>query len=179
MSRASAVPAPTDSALASLYSGAHLLDAYAIALPADATDDIDALTRAVLAQPAGWIRALMRVRDAVMRVVGVKSSREIAAADRARGGEQIGFFPVRSRAGGELVVGEDDRHLDFRSSIMVRGAAAGEGRELIATTVVHCHNRLGRFYLTVIAPFHRAIVRANLNRAAGRGWPQRDEGVGR
>ncbi|QNA83551.1 DUF2867 domain-containing protein [Sphingomonas sp. So64.6b] len=174
MSRASAVPAPTASALAPLYPGAHLLDAYAIVLSADATDDIDALTRTVLAQPAGWIRALMRVRDAVMRLVGVKSSREIAAADRARGGEQIGFFPVRSRAAGELVVGEDDRHLDFRSSIMVRADAAGEGRVLIATTVVHCHGRLGRVYLAVIAPFHRAIVRANLDRAARRGWPRKD-----
>ncbi|MGY4396267.1 hypothetical protein ACVWZA_001440 [Sphingomonas sp. UYAg733] len=176
MSRARAVPAPSDSALAPLYPGAHLLDAYAIALPPGASDDIDALTRAMLAQPAGWMRALMWVRDAVMRLVGVKSSREIAAADRARGGEQIGFFPVRSRAAHELVVGEDDRHLDFRVSTMMRGTVAGEGREFIATTVVHCHNRLGRIYLTVISPFHRMIVRANLDRAARRGWPQRGEG---
>ncbi|HEV3177687.1 MAG TPA: DUF2867 domain-containing protein [Stellaceae bacterium] len=33
-------------------------------------------------------------------------------------------------------------------------------------TVVHCHNRLGRTYLAVIAPFHRAIAQANLERAA-------------
>jgi hypothetical protein len=33
-------------------------------------------------------------------------------------------------------------------------------------TVVHCHNRLGRTYLAVIAPFHRAIARANLEQAA-------------
>jgi hypothetical protein len=30
---------------------------------------------------------------------------------------------------------------------------------------VHCHNRLGRTYLAVIAPFHRVIVRATLERA--------------
>jgi hypothetical protein len=32
--------------------------------------------------------------------------------------------------------------------------------------VVHCHNWLGRTYLAVIAPFHRAIVRASLVQAA-------------
>ena len=32
-------------------------------------------------------------------------------------------------------------------------------------TVVHCHNRLGRTYLAVIAPFHRTILLANLERA--------------
>ena len=32
-------------------------------------------------------------------------------------------------------------------------------------TVVHCHNRLGRTYLAVIAPVHRTILLANLERA--------------
>nr|WP_233286857.1 DUF2867 domain-containing protein [Bradyrhizobium oropedii] len=39
-------------------------------------------------------------------------------------------------------------------------------RELVADTVVHCHNRLGRIYLTTISPFHRMIVRASLEQAA-------------
>jgi hypothetical protein len=63
----------------------------------------------------------------------------------------IGFFPLLSKSAGELVVGEDDRHLDFRVAILLRTGAAG-GRELVAVTVVHCHNRLGRTYLAVIAP---------------------------
>ena len=37
---------------------------------------------------------------------------------------------------------------------------------LVATTVVHCHNRLGHAYLTAIRPFHRLVVRSNLRRAA-------------
>jgi hypothetical protein len=63
-----------------------------------------------------------------------------------------------------LVVGEDDRHLDFRVAILLRAGAAAR-REFVAVTVVHCHNRLGRTYLAVIAPFHRVIVRATLERA--------------
>jgi hypothetical protein len=62
-------------------------------------------------------------------------------------------------------MGENDRHLDFRVAVLVRTDAQG-GRELIVVTVVHCHNRLGRTYLAVIAPFHRTILRANLERTA-------------
>ena len=73
----------------------------------------------------------------------------------------------------EIVVGEDDRHLDFRASFLVSpaGAPAG-GAQLTASTVVHCHNLLGRTYLFISAPFHRLVVKASLRRAAELGWPQ-------
>ena len=61
-------------------------------------------------------------------------------------------------------MGEDDRHLDFQVANLLRTGAAGR-RELVVVTVVHCRNRLGRTYLAVIAPFHRTILRANLERA--------------
>lgn len=172
MTKARAVPAPSDSALALRYAGADLLDAYAIALPERASGDIATLARAVLGEQAGWVRALMRVRDGVMGLFGVKTSKAIGrAAERRREGH-IGFFPVRGRSERELIVGEDDRHLDFRTSVLLREGADGAGRALVATTVVHCHNRLGRVYLRVIGPFHRVIVRGNLDRAARRGWPE-------
>lgn len=170
--KARAVPAPPDSTLALRYAGADLLDAYAIALPERASGDIAALARAVLGEQAGWVRALMRVRDGVMGLFGVKTSKAIGRAAEARREGHIGFFPVRGRSERELIVGEDDRHLDFRASVLLRAGADGVGRELVATTVVHCHNRLGRVYLRVIGPFHRVIVRGNLDRAARRGWPE-------
>jgi hypothetical protein len=163
MIKAHAVPVPPDSVLAPLYVGADLLDAFAIHLPAGASDDLEVLARILFERQAWWIRALTWVRDAVMATVGVKSSRAIGAAAAARG-SVIGYFPLLSKSAGELVVGEDDRHLDFRVANLLRTGAAG-GRELVVVTVVHCHNRLGRTYLAVIAPFHRTILRANLERA--------------
>lgn len=35
---------------------------------------------------------------------------------------------------------------------------------------VYRHNRFGRLYIVVIAPFHRLVVRSALARAAARGW---------
>jgi hypothetical protein len=162
---AHAVPIPSDSVLAPLYGGADLLDAFAIRLPADASDDPEVLAHVAFERQAAWIRALTWVRDAVMATVGVKSSRAIGADAARRGLQVIGYFPVLSKSAGEVVVGGDDRHLDFRVAVLVRADAQGR-RELVVVTVVHCHNRLGRTYLAVIAPFHRTILRANLQRTA-------------
>jgi hypothetical protein len=164
MTKARAVPMPSNSELAPLYAGADLLDAFAIRLPAGASDDLEVLARAAFERPAWWIRALTRVRDLVMATVAVKSSRAIGLAAAAHG-PVIGYFPLLSRSATELVVGDDDRHLDFRVTIQLRADAANR-RELVVGTVVHCHNRLGRIYLATIAPFHRAIARANLEQAA-------------
>jgi hypothetical protein len=90
MIKAHAVPMPSDSVLAPLYVGADLLDAFAIHLPAGASDDPEVLARVAFEQQAAWIRALTWVRDTVMATVGVKSSRAIGAAAATRGLHVIG-----------------------------------------------------------------------------------------
>ena len=164
MIKARVVPVPSDSVLAPLYVGADLLDAFAIHLPAGASDNLEVLARVAFERQAWWIRALTGLRDAIMAPVGVKSSRTVGAAAAARG-PVIGYFPLLSKSAGELVMGGDDRHLDFRVAVLLRTGAAG-GRELVVVTVVHCHNRLGRTYLAAITPFHRVIARASLEQAA-------------
>ena len=163
--RERSVPLPTTSALAGTYKGADLADAYAIALPADSSSDIATLAKAALATPAPWVNALMGLRDAIVAPLGVKTSRQLGR----RGDGRIGVFPVRSRSDNEIILGEDDTHLDFRASVLRRPAKTGS--ELVVTTVVHCHNMLGRTYLAAITPFHGLVVRSGLSRAARRGWP--------
>lgn len=164
--KAYAVPIPSDCVLAPLYRRANLLDAYAVQLPAGASDDIEALVRAGFERQPWWVRTLTRMRDIIMAPVGVKSSRDVGIAAAAQG-PVIGFFPLLSKHAGELVMGADDSHLDFRLAVQQRTAAAG-GRELVVVTVVHCHNWIGRTYIAVITPFHRVIARASLEQAAQR-----------
>lgn len=98
MIRAHAVPPPRDSALVTLYPGADLADAFAVRLPPGAFDDIGVLARAVWGRMSPWwIRALMATRDAAVRLVGIKTSTQIAAAAAARG-PVIGFFRCCRRA---------------------------------------------------------------------------------
>jgi hypothetical protein len=167
---ARAVGLPLQSVIAGLYDGADLADAFAIMLPDVIAADIDQLARAVLGNPSWWFRALLTCRDALVAPFGVKTSAQLCAQLEDAAPAHIDFFPVVSCTADELVIGADDKHLDFRTSVLIRRSTAGERCKLIVTTVVHSHNRLGHLYLLVIAPFHRLVVRANLQRAAATGW---------
>jgi hypothetical protein len=58
------------------------------------------------------------------------------------------------------------------SILCTPGSQPDAGNQLTMSTVVHCHNLLGRTYLSLIAPFHRQVVKASLRRAASLGWPK-------
>jgi hypothetical protein len=158
-----------ESRLVASSQGADLSDAFAIALPHPAAADVVELAKAVFSNPPPIVAPLMRLRDLIMARFGVKTAAEIrrAAAQQPLGA--IGAFRVKEIASKEVVMGEDDRHLNFNTSFLVRQTA--EGRELVWSTVVHCNNRLGRFYLAAIAPVHRRLLPAYLNLTAQRGWP--------
>jgi Protein of unknown function (DUF2867) len=169
--QARAVPLPLESGIASLFAGSDLADSFAITLPPAGTRDILTLSRCLFGHPAPWISILLFLRDGGMRLFGVKTSRQLRSTLRQANQDRIDFFRVHAVTENEVIIGEDDKHLDFRASVLLRRREADSQDELVATTVVHCHNLLGRIYLAVILPFHRLIVRSNLNRAARRGWP--------
>jgi hypothetical protein len=157
------VDPPPTSAIADWYRGADLLDSYAITLPHGAPQDLATLSRALFDRPPLWLRGLLRLRDQIVGPLGVKTTAAIREAGATDGRDRIGFFPVLGRSEHEIVLGEDDRHLDFRASVLLLEDARG-ARRLVATTAVRCHNRLGRSYLAVIKPFHVLVVRSNLGR---------------
>jgi hypothetical protein len=167
------VALPTESGVARLYHAPDLADAYAVRLPENAVDDPELLARFVFAHQAGWIAKLLSVRDAIVGRFGLKTATQLRALDPATAGERVDFFRIYARSAHEIILGEDDSHLDFRLSLLqqTRDTREGRSRYLVLSTVVHCHNALGRFYILVIAPFHRMVVRSSLQRAARIGWP--------
>jgi hypothetical protein len=146
--RPRAVPAPRGLVAAAGLAGADFADAFAVSLPpgapADAQDWHAAFGPAAV---PSWVRALMGVRTALVRPLGLRTG-------------PSGLFPVLSAAADTVVAGVDDRHLDFRLVLHVRPAA--EGRELVAVTVVRRHNALGRAYFAFVRPFHARVVPAML-----------------
>jgi len=166
------VALPPQSAIASLYKSVNLADAYSIQLPPSASSDPDVLARFVFSHQPTWIIVLTKIRDAIVAGFGLKTSGRLASLPDAKA-NRISFFKVYSTSEAEIVVGEDDKHLDFRVSLLCSKRDASQtGHTLTLSTVVHCHNLLGRAYLSVIAPFHRLIVKATLRRAAHIGWPK-------
>lgn len=145
---------PAESRINDWYTDANLADSFAATLPPDAPTDIDTLATLLFADPPVWFTILLAIRDRVMTLFGVKASHAL------RTGEHIAFFPVLSRSANEIVLGADDRHLDFRASLLLRRA----DNTLVTTTVVRCHNLLGRLYLAAILPFHILVVTDALRR---------------
>ncbi|MES1937532.1 DUF2867 domain-containing protein [Salinisphaera hydrothermalis] len=165
------VPCPQESAISDWLPGAHLADAYAVDLTSEeASLGIEGLAQSTLGHPAPWFRALLSVRNMAVRPFGIKSSEQLRQQAMLSGAEHVDFFRVISHSRNEVILGEDDRHLDFRASLLLREKCDGDRSQLIATTVVHCHNRLGRAYLFMIAPFHRQVIRSNLAAAAAHDW---------
>lgn len=140
-----------------LLPGAQFADAYRIAVNDTALDARRAAERMIGRQPR-WARALLVLRNILVRPFGLKTSGAGGTAD------MIGIFPVVCETSQRLVAGFDDRHLDFR--IVVDVATVGSRQNVTATTLVRTHNRLGRTYLAIILPFHRLIVRAMMRQVA-------------
>ena len=168
MARVARVDLPQRSVLEPLYAKAGFADAFAIDLPASATGDAGRLASHMLMGQPRWIGGLVALRDTLVAGFGLKTSsglRHDLATDR------IDFFRVYDRRHHEIVLGEDDRHLDFRLSVLVEESASC--RRLVVTTVVTFNHWGGRAYIAAIAPFHRLIVKSSMRRAERSGWPPR------
>ena len=115
----------------------------------------------------------MTVRDAIVGRFGLKTAKQLMSLEAEGKTSRVGFFRFYSTSPIEVVLGEDDMHLDFRISVLCSGSPSPGGkRHLTLSTVVRCHNRMGRLYILVIAPFHRLIIQSSLRRAARIGWPR-------
>jgi hypothetical protein len=168
-----AVALPAASRVSRFYANTDLADAFAIRLPPGASTDPETLARFIFAQQPRWVGSLMGLRDLLVTSFGLKTATQLQDPANAGHHPRAGIFRIYETRAHEIVLGEDDKHLDFRLSVLhetVVPANANSG-QLVLSTVVHCHNRLGRLYILLIAPFHRAIVQATLRRAARTGWP--------
>lgn len=169
-----AVQPPTASRMAVLFAGADLADAFSIQLPPNSSLDIEKLARFILSEPPLWLKTLRRMRDILVAGFGIKTSRQLLEAAITEAADRFYIFRVYALYVDEIILGEDDTHLDFRVSILLRSndEQSNGKNEIVMTTVVYCHNHLGRIYIALISLFHRIVVTALLRRAALRGWPE-------
>lgn len=99
----------------------------------------------------GWARTLLSIRSVLTAPFGLLN-------DGPECSDKVGIFPVESESSRELIAGFNDKHLNFRVSVL-----SLEGRIFLATWV-HTHNIGGKAYLMTILPFHVMISRNALAR---------------
>ena len=164
-----AVAIPAESRVRQAFGSTDLADAYEIRLPQGTTSDPKALAQFIFSNPDGGVSVLMQLRDLIVGRFGLKTAADLKKVSDPR----IGLFKVYETNAAEIILGEDDKHLDFRVSVLhrIEQHPGEKAAFVVVSTVVHCHNRLGRLYLSLVEPFHRRVVKAMLRRAALRGWP--------
>jgi hypothetical protein len=158
---------PASSQLASCYGRADFADAFSVDLPDAASQDAELIARHIFDHQPEWIAALLRLRDLLVRPFGLKRAADFLVA----GGDRISIFRVLGRYPNEIVLWDDDAHLNFRVSVLVQPPSEERSRRVIVTTLVFYNRLLGRAYIALIAPFHRMIVRGSLRQSQKTGWP--------
>ncbi|MCF6315644.1 MAG: DUF2867 domain-containing protein [Marinosulfonomonas sp.] len=145
MSRVIKTSLPSQSMLQTFIQPDDFLDCYRC----ETSIDVEMAAKRAMDFPA-WVIWLMKMRNIAVTPFGLRT-------DLGQG-ETIGFFPIVMRNDTEIILGFDDKHLDFRISILTDGSHA------YGATWVRRHNRLGRAYLAVIMPFHVLIMRGAIGR---------------
>jgi hypothetical protein len=120
-----------------------------------------------------WMTALLIARNWIASRCGldVPAASDIMNASRKehfKVGDTIGPWPIFSLTDTELVAGRDNRHLDFRLSLL--RITHDEVSSIVVSTICSVHNWSGKTYLFFIVPFHKWGVKRLISRAiiAGR-----------
>jgi hypothetical protein len=128
---------------------------------------------AIFGHHPGWMKLALIARNRVASFCGLDApaASEIINPEVKSSyvvGEKIGVWPIFALTANEIVAGRNNKHLDFRLSVLRE--AGDESGSVVVSTLCTVHNRFGRVYLFFIVPFHRWGVQQLLSRAviAGR-----------
>lgn len=141
-------PLPPSSRLHGDFTKGDFLDCYAV--------ETQASPRALVARAFAfphWVSKLLALRNVIVGPMGLQTPSEKDI------GEQEFPFPLIHETHEEMIFGFDDKHLNFKISVLSRNGLA------TMATWVHPHNLGGWLYLRCVLPFHIVIVRNALRRA--------------
>lgn len=140
---------PEKSTITNGFGSIDYYDSYQIQKPSPKS--AEEIARELMKGPE-WANVLFYIRNRVMGIFGLKTERNNTETNT--------FFTTIENKEDEIVMGEDDKHLNFRASI-IKDESEGT---IILTTVVHFNNVWGRVYFLPVKPFHKIIMKSLLKR---------------
>jgi hypothetical protein len=162
---------PRGSRLASLEADAYYSESYEA--PLRRSDlKMHEIYLAILGHLPWWGRALIVVRNQFVSPFGLHAEAmadvwKPKIKDHYSPGDKILRFNLYSLDDKEIVAGRDDKHLDFRVSVMTvteKGA-----HNVVVSTLIFTHNLFGKIYLLFVLPLHRLGMRRLLSQAVTQG----------
>ena len=153
-----------------LIDRAYFLDSYRAPLIRTQASTVE-IFFAIFAHQPTWMKLVLIARNRIASFCGLEAPTtseiiRLEVKDSYRIGDKIGVWPIFAMTENELVAGRNNKHLDFRLSVLKEAG----GESVVVSTVCTVHNWYGKVYLFFIVPFHRWGVQQLLSRAivAGR-----------
>lgn len=112
-----------------------------------------------------WVEKLFTFRNKIVSLFGLKTSGKIEDREnqlknfKCDKGERLGLFKVFDKNENEVILGEDDKHLNFRISLFLADHENDPNKKsLTISTTTQFNNWFGRLYFLPVKPFHKVIV---------------------
>ena len=152
--------------LFSLLEHVDYIDAYSCRFHTDKQLKIEEVVLAFFKSAPEWLHKLFDFRDRMVSRLGIKTVNRkerdrLLREFKVEPGQALGLFTVIKKTGNEVLMGENDKHLNFRVAVQLHQQESGKS-EIIFMTAVQVHNRLGRYYFMLIKPFHHLVVKVML-----------------
>lgn len=126
---------------------------------------VDKITTDIFTLPSGF-DYLMKLRNRMVKRFGLKTGDKKEADNEPYYsiGSKAAYFTVLDRNESEIVMAENDKHLNFRTSVRIEKGAVNSSVYL--STIVQFNNFFGRLYFLPVKPFHRIMIQSLLKRYA-------------
>ena len=152
--------------------GAYFRDSYGAPLSHTRASIVD-IFFAIFGHYPMWMKIPLIVRNRIASWCGLEAPTaseiiDLEIKSSYRVGDKIGVWPIFALTESEIVAGRNNKHLDFRLSVLK--AADNETASVVVSTLCTVHNWFGKLYLFFIVPFHKWGVQRLISNAivAGR-----------
>lgn len=164
-------PIPPESLIAHALPRIDYQDNYTIQVSAEQEVQPAELVKLFFQSFPKWFMALLYTREQIAKWIGLKTAHGMDVqgqleAFQGQEGESIALFHVLGSSDREVMLGENDKHLDFRFSFLVN--PTDDQQELCGATTVQYNGWLGRIYFFFVKPVHRLIMRVMMLRIGKR-----------
>jgi Protein of unknown function (DUF2867) len=156
----------------SLIAAAYFRECYRTSMSRPTSDVVDVFF-AIFGHHPVWMKLMLAARNRLALWGGLDAPKpmDIFNVERKSSyvvGDVIGVWPLLALTESELIAGRDNKHLDFRVSILKK-TIGKNGAVIFVSTICVVHNWFGKTYLFFVLPFHRWGLKRLIARARGLG----------
>lgn len=162
MSKVIKTSLPNDSIITNFIKKVDYEDCYSFTI-SNNNNSIRELYISIFSSAPKWVEGLMKFRNSIVRVFGLKTEMKKNENTNFQVGEKVGVFEIYAIQESEIIAGDDDKHLNFRVSIH---RLVEKETTVCVSTLVEYNNWFGKFYFFIVKPFHKIVVKSLIRKAS-------------